>query len=175
MSYFDAQEGRRRAVMHRGSIVEMAVPYGDPRPPYTRKCALDAGDYGLGFAANSLALGCDCLGHVHYFDGVVNNAAGEAVVIKNAVCMHEEDTGLLWKHLDYRSGAAQSRRARRLVLSFIMTAINYECAFLCVVLCVLLAMRRKGFHALMRAPCVMPPLQTLSIGTSGWMGASTTR
>lgn len=37
-----------------------------------------------------------------YFDGVVNNAAGEAVVIKNAVCLHEEDHGLLWKHVDYR-------------------------------------------------------------------------
>lgn len=24
-----------------------------------------AGDYGFGFSANSLALGCDCLGHIH--------------------------------------------------------------------------------------------------------------
>jgi primary-amine oxidase len=30
------------------------------------------------------------------------SAAGEPVVIKNAVCLHEEDHGLLWKHLDYR-------------------------------------------------------------------------
>lgn len=72
------------------------------RTPYNRKCAFDAGDYGLGFAANSLQLGCDCLGDVTYFDGVVNNAAGEPVVIKNAVCLHEEDHGLLWKHVDYR-------------------------------------------------------------------------
>lgn len=54
------------------------------------------------FVANSLQLGCDCLGDVTYFDGVVNNAAGEPVVIKNAVCLHEEDHGLLWKHVDYR-------------------------------------------------------------------------
>jgi len=126
VSYDDPHSGGApRAVAHRLSIAELAVPYGDPRPPYTRKCALDAGDYGLGFAANSLALGCDCLGHVHYFDGVVNDATGAPVVIKNAVCMHEEDVGLLWKHLDYRAGTAQSRRARRLVISFIMTAINY--------------------------------------------------
>lgn len=39
------------------------------RTPYNRKCAFDAGDYGLGFAANSLQLGCDCLGDVTYFDG----------------------------------------------------------------------------------------------------------
>lgn len=29
-----------------------------------------------GFAANSLSLGCDCLGAVRYFDGVVNDAKG---------------------------------------------------------------------------------------------------
>jgi hypothetical protein len=50
------------------------------RSPYNRKAALDAGDYGLGFAANSLELGCDCLGDVTYFDAVVNNAAGEGAV-----------------------------------------------------------------------------------------------
>jgi primary-amine oxidase len=49
----------------------------DPSSPYNRKCAFDAGDYGLGFAANSLKLGCDCLGVVQYFDAVVNNAQGE--------------------------------------------------------------------------------------------------
>jgi hypothetical protein len=50
------------------------------RSPYNRKAALDAGDYGLGFAANSLELGCDCLGDVTYFDAVVNNAAGENIL-----------------------------------------------------------------------------------------------
>jgi hypothetical protein len=35
---------------------------------------MDCGDYGMGFVANSLQLGCDCLGHIKYFDGVVNNA-----------------------------------------------------------------------------------------------------
>ncbi len=42
--------------------------------PYIRKCALDVGDYGMGFCANSLQLGCDCLGHIRYLDAVVNNA-----------------------------------------------------------------------------------------------------
>jgi hypothetical protein len=34
------------------------------------------GDYGLGFCANSLALGCDCLGHIRYFDAVLNDSKG---------------------------------------------------------------------------------------------------
>ena len=42
-----------RSVMNKGSLVEMAVPYGDPRPPFSRKCAFDVGDYGLGYCAVS--------------------------------------------------------------------------------------------------------------------------
>lgn len=30
--------------------------------------------------------------------------------LKKAVCMHEEDAGLLWKHMEYRNGHAESRR-----------------------------------------------------------------
>ncbi len=62
--------------MHRASMVEIIVPYGDPRHPFQHKCAFDVMDYGLGFTANSLELGCDCLGHIKYFDGMVNNAKG---------------------------------------------------------------------------------------------------
>lgn len=53
------------------------MQYGDPRHPFERKCAFDIVDYGLGFSANSLELGCDCLGQIHYFDGMVNNKHGE--------------------------------------------------------------------------------------------------
>lgn len=87
-----------------------------PPPRAPSHSAFDAGDYGLGLAANSLELGCDCLGHVHYFDGVCNDSKGQPYVIKNAVCLHEEDYGLLWKHVDYRWGgvaaAAWVRAAR---------------------------------------------------------------
>ncbi|CAN0232551.1 unnamed protein product, partial [Ectocarpus sp. 4 AP-2014] len=118
-----------RPVMWRGSLVEMAVPYGDPKEPFTRKCAFDVGDYGLGFCANSLELGCDCLGHIHYFDATLNDSRGQPYEVKKAVCMHEEDAGLLWKHVEYRNGHNESRRSRRLVLSFIATVVNYEYLF----------------------------------------------
>lgn len=114
-----------RPVMKRGSLVEMAVPYGDPNYPYQRKCAFDVGDYGLGNCANSLELGCDCLGHIHYFDALLNTSEGEPRLVKKAICMHEEDAGLLWKHVEYRNGHNEARRARELVISSIATVVNY--------------------------------------------------
>ena len=43
------------------------------------------------------------------------------MLIEKAVCMHEEDTGLLWKHVEYRTNHSEVRRSRRLVLSFVAT------------------------------------------------------
>ena len=43
--------------------------------------------------------------------------------------MHEEDFGLLWKHFDPALNTTETRRSRRLVISFIITAGNYEYAF----------------------------------------------
>ncbi|CAB9499629.1 Copper amine oxidase 1 [Seminavis robusta] len=115
-----------RPVVNRLSLVEMAVPYADPFPPFPRKCAFDVGDYGLGFCANSLELGCDCLGHIHYFDAALNDSKGDPYVVKKAICMHEEDQGILFKHVEYRNGHSESRRARELVISKICTVVNYE-------------------------------------------------
>ncbi len=36
--------------------------------------------------------------------------AGEPWEIKKAVCLHEEDAGILWKHMEYRNGARLIRR-----------------------------------------------------------------
>jgi primary-amine oxidase len=115
-----------RPIIYRASLAEMYVPYGDPAPTHRFKNVFDQGEYGVGWLANSLALGCDCVGHIQYFDGVVNNNDGEATTIPNAVCMHEEDTGIGWKHTDFRTGAVQVRRRRRLVISTIVTVGNYE-------------------------------------------------
>ena len=35
------------------------------------------GDYGLGYCANSLELGCDCLGTIKYFDADMIDSKGE--------------------------------------------------------------------------------------------------
>jgi primary-amine oxidase len=46
--------------------------------------------------------------------------------ISQAICLHEEDFGLLWKHFDPATAATETRRSRRLVISFVITAANYE-------------------------------------------------
>lgn len=121
--------GERRSILHRASLSEMVVPYGDPNPTHFFKNAFDAGENGLGIAASSLTLGCDCLGEIHYFDAVVNNGNGDPMPIPNAICMHEEDVGNLWRHIEWRTGEGEIRRARRLVISFFAAVGNYDYGF----------------------------------------------
>jgi primary-amine oxidase len=121
--------GRVRPILYRASLSELFIPYGDPHPTHYRKQVFDMGEYGIGKLANSLALGCDCLGEIRYFDGVINNSDGEPVTIRNAICLHEEDYGILWKHTGFRTGKVEVRRSRRLVVSSIMTVGNYDYGF----------------------------------------------
>ena len=122
-------KGTVRPILYRASLCDMVVPYGDPSEANFRKNAFDIGEYGMGQLANSLTLGCDCLGHIHYFDAPMTNSLGELSTIKNAVCLHEEDNGILWKHTDWRTEEVEVRRSRRLVVSFIATVGNYEYGF----------------------------------------------
>ncbi len=122
--------GRLRPILYRASLTEMVVPYGDPRPTQARKNAFDVGEYGMGMCANSLQLGCDCLGFIAYLDAHLCDSRGNALTIPNAICIHEEDYGILWKHTDRRlPHAPEVRRSRRLVVSSVSTVENYEYGF----------------------------------------------
>ena len=131
---FNAREGltlhdiryKGRPVMYRASIAEMMVPYGAPEATHARKNVFDIGEYGIGRVVNSLELGCDCLGAIQYLDGVLSDYRGKSATIKNAICLHEEDMGVLWKHFDFRLERTETRRARRMVISTIATVGNYE-------------------------------------------------
>ena len=114
-----------RSVAHRLSFAEMVVPYRDPTTDHYRRTAFDIGEWGLGFMTTSLELGCDCLGEIAYLDAVMHDTRGEPYRIPNAICIHEEDDAVLWKHVDAQYGA-EVRRSRRLVLSFHVTVANYE-------------------------------------------------
>ncbi|HYT91739.1 MAG TPA: primary-amine oxidase [Gemmataceae bacterium] len=125
--YDDA--GKERAVLYRASLTEMVVPYAEPGDAHYRKNAFDIGEYGIGTLANTLSLGCDCLGATRYFDTHYLDSRGKVVTLKNAVCLHEEDAGILWKHTDWRTNQTEVRRSRRLSVSFIATVGNYDYGF----------------------------------------------
>ena len=122
------EDGRERPVIYRASVPEMVVPYGDPAFRYWQTY-FDTGEYLVGKWVNSLELGCDCLGEIAYLDATVADDFGEPKVIRNAICIHEEDHGILWKHFDIFNGSSQSRRQRRLVVSFFTTVGNYDYGF----------------------------------------------
>ncbi|MCM6778434.1 primary-amine oxidase [Nocardia sp. CDC159] len=138
---FDAREGlvlhqigfhdhdRIRPIIHRASIAEMVVPYGDPSPVRSWQNYFDTGEYLVGRFANSLELGCDCVGHIEYFDAVLADESGNPRTLRHAICMHEEDFGVLWKHTDLWTGSRETRRQRRLVISFFTTIGNYDYGF----------------------------------------------
>jgi primary-amine oxidase len=124
-----ADGGRRRPVLYRASIAEMVVPYGDPSPQRWFQTFFDGGEYLLGNFANSLELGCDCVGDITYLDAVVAGNDGRPRTIPQAICIHEEDYGVLWKHSSTFTGSVDVRRNRRLVVSFFVTVGNYDYGF----------------------------------------------
>jgi len=138
---FDAREGvvlhqlgftdrdGLRPIIFRASVAEMVVPYADPSPIRDWQNYFDTGEYLIGQMANSLQLGCDCLGDITYLDAVIADQLGNPRTITNAICIHEEDYGILWKHRDDWAGSANTRRQRRLVISFFTTLGNYDYGF----------------------------------------------
>ncbi|KAK2049447.1 copper amine oxidase [Colletotrichum somersetense] len=121
-------KGNVRPVFYRLSLAEMVVPYGNPEHPHQRKHAFDLGEYGAGYMTNSLSLGCDCKGEIHYLDADFPTRAGGVRTIKNAICIHEEDSGILFKHTDFRDDSVIVTRGRKLIIQQIFTAANYEYA-----------------------------------------------
>ena len=122
-------KGRLRRIMRRASMAEMVVPYGDPSGANYRRNAFDTGEIGIGPSLDSLRLGCDCLGHIHYFDVWSHDWQGQPQLIENAVCMHEEDFGIQWKYSVPADDQTTVTRARRLVVSSLATIGNYVYGF----------------------------------------------
>ncbi|SMQ70858.1 primary-amine oxidase [Agreia sp. VKM Ac-1783] len=118
-----------RPVLDRAAVNEMYVPYLDSDPTAYRKNFFDWGEYGAGPLTASLELGCDCLGEIRYFDVEYLDGNGDPQTIVNGICIHEEDDSILWKHVNTRTGSAEVRRSRRLVISSFATVANYDYGF----------------------------------------------
>ena len=116
-----------RSILHRVALSDMVVPYGTADPMHSWKAVHDGTEYGFGTLVTSLTLGCDCLGEIHYMDANMLMFDGSVNTVESAICIHEEDYGIQWKHMDMNMlGANEVRRSRRLVISSIATIGNYD-------------------------------------------------
>ncbi len=65
-----------RPILYRASLSEMVVPSGDTSPTHWNKNVFDMGEVGMGFSANPLTLGCDCLGEIRISSAVLVHKNG---------------------------------------------------------------------------------------------------
>lgn len=117
---------KTRSILHRASVAEMVVPYGDASAGWNWRSAFDQGEYGLGRTCNSLNLGEDVPPNARLFDAVFADDLGVPRAKERAVAIYEQDGGILWKHFDETSGKVEIRRARQLVISAVTTVGNYD-------------------------------------------------
>ena len=98
------QDGVVRSVLHRASLAELVVPYGDPNPTVHFKNAFDIGEYGLGplleLARARLRL--------PRRDPLPRRASPPATAARPCALAQRDlhprgGRGLLWKHTDARS------------------------------------------------------------------------
>ncbi|MCX5788941.1 MAG: primary-amine oxidase [Elusimicrobia bacterium] len=113
-----------RKILHRASLSEMVVPYGDPSAAWSWRGAFDVGEYGVGRLASPLEAGTDVPDNAVAFDADFVDDYGKVLTLKRALALYERDGGLLWKHYTLDPEANESRRARELVLTSIAVIGN---------------------------------------------------
>lgn len=134
VGYNDNQVGQGpsnfRPLFYRLSLAETFIPYGNPRPPFHRKGAYDMGELDIGISANVLNQHEFCLGeNVKFFDVFINDPHGEPLRLPRAICIFEQDNGILWRHTDFRTGKSATVRSQRLSVAFMATVGNYDYLF----------------------------------------------
>lgn len=118
-----ADGGRERSILYRGSLSEMAVPYGDPTAGWFFRNSFDAGELGMGHVASTLRPGFDCPNNATLFDAVMADERGTPRGMPHVAALYERDGGISWKH------GGETHRARELVLGYVSTVGNYDYAF----------------------------------------------
>ena len=121
--------GRVRPILHRASISEMTVPYGDPSPTHFLKSVFDAGENGIGIAATSSPAAATASAR----SSTSTRSSATATVSRSAsrtrsactrrttACSGSTPTG--------GTARREVRRSRRLVVSSFSTIGNYDYGF----------------------------------------------
>ena len=118
-----------RPVLHRASCAEMIVPYGESAPDALLAHVLRR----RRIRPRRLHELARARLRLRRRDPLPRRAprrsGGSSARVRNAICLHEEDAGLLWKHSDELAGRVEVRRARRFVVNSMVTVGNYDYAF----------------------------------------------
>jgi primary-amine oxidase len=117
-----------RPIVYRASVAEMVVPYADPSPVRFWQNYFDCGEYMFARYADSLELGCDCLGDIHYTDAVIADDLGRPRRSATPSACTRRTTASL-EALDLFTNSREVRRQRRLVISFFTPIGNYDYGF----------------------------------------------
>lgn len=115
--------GKVRPILYRGSLSEMAVPYGDPGAAWFFRNTFDAGELGLGLLASTMRPGVECPQNCTVFDTVIAGENGAPRTLRGVIAIYERDARIAWKH------GGEARRARDLVVAYSSQAGNYEYGF----------------------------------------------
>ncbi|MQL96424.1 hypothetical protein Taro_029101 [Colocasia esculenta] len=100
-SVYDADQRRKRPVLHRGFVSELFVPYMDPTEEWYYKTFFDAGEFGFGLCALPLEPGGDCPPGATFLDGYYAAQDGKPVRIENVFCVFERRNGdVSWRHTE---------------------------------------------------------------------------
>lgn len=115
-----------RPILHRASISEMVVPYGDPSADWNWRNAFDMGEYGLGQSSVSLEPGLEVPKHARTFSQFLADDDGTPKLKEKVIALFEQDGGMLWTHTDYVKGGKVTRRSQQLVLQTVFNIGNYD-------------------------------------------------
>jgi primary-amine oxidase len=123
--------GQVRPVLYRASLAELVVPYGDADETWSWRMPFDEGEYGLGALAVPLDPGKQVPENARLFDTVLADDLGKGTtVLHHSVAVYERDGGVLWGHAELEPPVhGQWRRARELVVTFMMAPGNYDYGF----------------------------------------------
>ena len=120
----------RRPIIYRASIAEMVVPYGDPSPVRFWQNYFDTGEYLLGQLRQLAGAGLRLPRRDPYFDAVIADELRQPArpSATRSACTRRT-TASCGSTPTCSPASAETRRQRRLVISFFTTIGNYDYGF----------------------------------------------
>ena len=134
LSNIDVKDGDDwRSVLYQAHLSEVFVPYMDPSEGWYWRTYMDSGEYGFGLFLTPLRKNVDCPAYATFLPAIVNDDAGNALEIPDAICIFERALGdPAWRHFEVfaqgedRFVPAEGRPETELVVRSASEVGNYD-------------------------------------------------